>query len=368
MPKWINKLRSRQELLIAITLLFFLISSLLLWFIKQDGGRFSSNVSLAQKQDTIRKASKENTTASTKQLSSAEYKNLELELNKLVDLESPRVALEKIRVDSLAIEGVQRSCHPLVHSIGQAAYNKYKSFAEALSYKDGICNSGYLHGVIESHFLNSTNLFETINSTCSSYNPEKFVGWECFHGIGHGLMYFTSNNLPYSLSYCGDFLNEKAKLACSNGVFMENFNTDRKIHPSNFLKTEDPFYPCQEQRVEFKSECYLYPPVYHLSINNNDYQKTFTWCQSAEEGFKSTCLAGAGAQMMKENLKSPKFAEEFCMKLSDLDKTACLHGAVFYYMNHFGGIEEAEVMCRELETLNRLSCGTLVSEKKPWFE
>ena len=44
------------------------------------------------------------------------------------------------------------SCHDLVHEVGREAYKKYGDFSEAMKYQDEVCNSGYLHGYIESRF------------------------------------------------------------------------------------------------------------------------------------------------------------------------------------------------------------------------
>ena len=81
------------------------------------------------------------------------YQAIREELYVLVEQEGPRVALARMRALMKDDPVLLRSCHPFMHQIGRRAYARYGSFAEAVQYRDDLCNSGYLHGVIEGHFL-----------------------------------------------------------------------------------------------------------------------------------------------------------------------------------------------------------------------
>ena len=253
-----------------------------------------------------------------------------------------------------------RSCHALVHEVGHEAYEKYGDFARAMAYQDEICNSGYLHGVIESHFWESDDVIVATRTVCDAYRLESFMSWECYHGVGHGLMYYTANDLPRSLSVCDSYDSEFARSNCSNGVFMENFNTDQKLHPSEFLKENDLFYPCREQATRHKDNCYLYAPTYYLSFHRDDYVGALRWCEGAEGPYESACVRGVGSQAIKENINNPKFVETICMNNIKTQIEACIYGMVDVYINHYGSLQPATIMCAELESLNKEICYNVV--------
>ena len=60
--------------------------------------------------------------------------------------EDPRVALDRLREEIETNYALLRSCHPLVHDIGHAAYEKYGDVGEALKYRDEVCNSAVCTG------------------------------------------------------------------------------------------------------------------------------------------------------------------------------------------------------------------------------
>ena len=129
-----------------------------------------------------------------------------------------------------------------MHEIGRAAYEKYGAFGEAMKYQDEICNAGYLHGVIESRLSRSTDVFADMKTMCEEYPPGRLLSGDCYHGLGHGVMYYTANDLPRSLEMCDAFEKSFGRSNCISGVFMENFNADQKLHLSAYLKESDPFF------------------------------------------------------------------------------------------------------------------------------
>jgi plastocyanin len=195
------------------------------------------------------------------ELSEERYKEIEEELATLVREENPRAALGRLRAEIRTDDALSRSCHPLVHDVGHAAYEKYGDFGEAMKYQDEVCNSGYLHGIIESRFKESDDVFADMKTMCDPYPQGSYMSWQCYHGIGHGVMFYTANDLPRSLEMCDGFGSAFGRSNCANGVFMENFNADQKLHLSDYLKESDPFYPCGEQAERHKAICYLYAPT-----------------------------------------------------------------------------------------------------------
>jgi plastocyanin len=288
------------------------------------------------------------------------YGEIEEELAALVREEDPRAALEKLREEIRTDDALARSCHPLVHDVGHAAYEKYGDFGEAMKYQDEVCNSGYLHGIIESRFEESDDVFADMKTMCDPYPQGSYMSWQCYHGIGHGVMFYTANDLPRSLEMCDGFGSGFGRSNCANGVFMENFNADQKLHLSDYLKESDPFYPCAEQAERHKAICYLYAPTYYLSLNEGDYAAALEWCNGAEAGFEASCAYGVGTQAMKENLNDPELVESACMEGEPEQTAPCVEGMTGLYVNHHGSLGPAKDLCARLEAPNRRACHAAV--------
>ncbi len=274
----------------------------------------------------------------------------------LVRDEDPTIALEQLRYEIGANDALARSCHNLVHEVGRAAYEKYEDFGEAMKYQDELCNSGYLHGVIEARFSESEDVFADMRTMCGQYPPKSYLSWQCYHGLGHGVMYYTANDLPRSLTMCDAFDNSFAQTICSNGIFMENFSADQKLHLSEYLKESDPLYPCPEQEKEHKADCYLYAPTYFLSLNQEDYTGALELCNGAEEPFQRACARGVGTQTMKENINDPKLVESVCESGNLEQVEPCIAGLADLYTNHHGSPEPTRELCGRLEDSNRQAC------------
>ena len=286
----------------------------------------------------------------------------------IVENEDPQVALNRLREDIKTDDASARVCHPLVHEIGHAAYEKYDDFGEAMTFQDEVCNSGYLHGVIESHFSEHTDNMAAIRTVCEAYAPGSYIEWQCQHGVGHGLMYYTANDLLDSLAICDSSATESARENCANGVFMENFNSDSVIHPSEFLSEEDLFYPCPEMARRHKKHCYAYAPTHYLSKNPTDYSGALKWCKKAESGFRSTCVYGVGAQAMKENINDPESVESLCMRSERKQIASCVKGMVQQYIFHYGVLGPAEQLCNTIEESNVKACKQTVKANAHYFE
>jgi len=301
------------------------------------------------------------------ELSSAEYEQIKQELLALSASTTPKVALASLRSRTATHNGLLKLCHPVVHELGRAAYEQYGDFGKAMTYQDELCNSGYLHGIIEAHFSKSTDILETIQSVCAHYPDGSYIAWECYHGVGHGVMYATQNDLPQSLALCEGYATAFSRNSCINGVFMENFNTDEKLHPSIYLDAADPFYPCASQAPLHRADCYVYAPTYYLSIHKNSYTEALAWCSEAPLSYRAPCAQGVGSQTMKENINNPKFAESVCANDIYGRTDECIMGMVSLFINHHGSIEPARHLCIQLEPSRKQACETAIKRSQHLF-
>lgn len=307
------------------------------------------------------------TTTPSPSLSEGEYLQEKAKYIQLSNRSDPRAALNQMQEDIKSNDALARSCHILTHEIGHYAYQRYKSFGKALAFSNEICNSGYLHGVIESHFLQESDVLSKMEMVCDDLKENSFTAWQCYHGVGHGLMLFTTNDLNLSLEYCKKFSYDFARSNCVNGIFMENFNTEQKIHPSKYLKHEDPFYPCNEQKVSYKEHCYYYAPTYYLSFSKNTYEGAIQECMKIEGDYGRSCISGVGGQMMKENINNPRFVERICLEYAGTAVELCITGMVSIYINHFASWQAGEALCQKMDPQLLETCNALVERKKAEF-
>ncbi len=267
-----------------------------------------------------------------------------------------KTALAHLRDEIKENDSLAYSCHDVAHTLGHEAFKLYADFGKAMELQDEICNSGYIHGIIEEYFSETADVFEAMKTICNAYPPGKFTSWECYHGVGHGLMYYTNNNLPKALSLCRAYNGPFARTSCINGVYMENFNAGEKIHTSTFIKTDDLFYPCSDPAFDYKKDCYVYAPIRYLHLNPEDYAGALDWCNNAPLPHQSTCANGVGSQAMKENINAPKQVEKICRQGKFSQIKPCIEGMTGLYINHSGALGPARTLCLELDWPNRRFC------------
>lgn len=284
----------------------------------------------------------------------------EKELLSLVEKKNPLVSLLTLRDYIKQYKEVRNDCHSLAHKIGRKSYEKYQDFSKAMTYDVSICNSGYFHGVIEAYFLNKKNIYSSLYTICDGYNDRR-----CYHGIGHALMLYTDNNLPLSLFNC-DTLQEKYRKYCYEGVFMENFTSDKNLHPSKFINSSDPSYPCAKQATKYKTICYYYTTYYFLSLHPGNFQKGLEWCKTRESSYISQCLRGMGAQIMLETLPDFKKAEKMCMSLDRDSFPWCFDGMIGLFLDTGLTYEKNENICSVVRKENQKLCTESLQKRTNW--
>lgn len=284
-------------------------------------------------------------------LTTPEYTAISNELVNIVKVKTPKDALETLKTNIAADDRILRSCHPLVHEIGRAAYEKYNDFSTAIQYTDEMCNTGYMHGVIEARFAGIADITAEMQTICHGQNAIR-----CYHGVGHGVMFFTVNDLPKSIALCETYQDAMPRSNCLQGVYMENFNTDQKLHPSNYLKVNDPFYPCQEQKESNKTICYYYAPRYYVSIHKDQYDEALKWCRTAEGNHWWECSNGVGAIAIKLNMNDPFEVEQICSSAGKDQIAPCLDGMVGYYVYFYNSLEKGQTLCDHMDEVNQPTC------------
>jgi hypothetical protein len=283
----------------------------------------------------------------SEKLIGVEYVDTVTKYESMIGTSGVRETLIQLQNEMKSNKKLENSCHPIVHTIGQKAYSELQSVPDALYYQDTVCNSGYTHGVLESYFASLDDITSDVGRVCDSSKTD-FHMWQCFHGIGHGFMFFTNNDLPTSLAYCGDFSTKKAD-ACANGVLMENFGGDGTIHASQYADMNGPNSPCLEIDTTFVIDCYVYAPTFYLLNNTDNYVGAIEWCDSAPIDYVDSCARGVGGQLMKDFITEIETVNSICKSLTQARARNCYEGASSFAIFYYGDNQLAKETCGKFE-------------------
>ena len=281
-------------------------------------------------------------------------------LTDLVQHKNPTAAFNALRSLEARDPRVATQCHDLAHAIGDAAYLKYGNFKDAFAYNDYMCGSGYIHSLVVNTFKETEDPTPLINTICAGQD-----GY-CFHGIGHGLMFFTHNDVPSALDYCAKLESSEEAARCSEGVFMQNFEAGQD-DPTPYVYVNDPLKLCRDE-PRYKTACYLYAGEYlaaSVTLNSD----VFALCDASEPKWNWKCVSGMGAYIMAIHLSDPKHAERVCNgAASQTTRNSCIDGMVSYTLVNYNSIPRAEALCSSLEAQNQVACQKSLDARRAFYQ
>ena len=128
---------------------------------------------------------------------------------------------------------LRRDCHPIVHSIGRETFRIKGNIHDSFSACDQTCHSGCYHGSVE-RFLRGEDIYAQIDKhpstselkqkaaiACDTNIPLR-LRFQCLHGLGHALLFFSRYQLASSLEVCDVLPEDWSRNSCYGGIFMEN--------------------------------------------------------------------------------------------------------------------------------------------------
>jgi cytochrome c553 len=272
--------------------------------------------------------------------------------------EGPQKALALLATDDRTISGVHADCHQISHWVGHAGLLYYKNDAgTALSHGAMTCNSGYYHGVLQLALagLPRTKVVKKSQHLCDApaVNTDDFLLYQCVHGLGHGLMIYSGDDLPWSLTTCHKLLTDFDRVSCTGGVFMQNLDTTMGV--SKYLSNKNPLYPCNIVKERDKVYCYLMVTSRILTLDGFNWQKTAAWCRKAEKDWVATCFQSMGRDASGSTRYEPTHTIRICL-LAGKNADECIYGASRDYANNYAGGREAAVLCNDTPKRYRGYC------------
>ncbi len=250
---------------------------------------------------------------------------------------------------------VKAMCHPLTHIIGQAATDKYSDVSQAYIHGDSFCWSGYYHGVLEgvAFKMGKAKLVASLNDICVNVpGKEKysFDYYNCVHGLGHGLMAMTDDELFDSLKFCDTLSGSWNQQSCYGGVFMENVIVDNKNHFTKYLKPSEPLYPCSAVEDRYKGTCYLMQTSYMLKVTNEDFGRVFELCSQVGNPFSTMCYQSLGRDASGRSVSNVQATKNNCDFGKTYDQRSnCIMGAVRDFISYYHSDVEAQQLCAAVD-------------------
>lgn len=283
----------------------------------------------------------------------------------------PTVALNDLKNLYTHNPYVISQCHQFTHVIGNTASELYPDIGEAFRYGDSICWSGYYHGVVEqaAKRFSKETIAALTNDLCAQI-PGKdrysFDYFNCIHGLGHGFMALTKNELFDSLHLCDNLKGRWEQESCYGGVFMENVMVDNRNHTTKYLKPDDLLYPCTAVDETYKGQCYLMQTSYALAKNGHDFANLFSLCARSEENYRDVCVQSIGRDASGQSVSNVTQTKNWCDLAQDsTQKKNCIIGAVKDFISYFHGNTEAHKLCDSFEEPFAVFCRqTLVDYTK----
>lgn len=249
---------------------------------------------------------------------------------------------------------IKSQCHPIVHVIGSTATQLYPDVGTAYTKGDSFCWSGYYHGVMEGIIaqISREELASKMNGICGTI-PGKasysFDYYNCVHGLGHGVMAISQNELFDSLKLCDNLVGSWEQSSCHSGAFMENVIVDNKNHYTKYLKPDEPLYPCTVVEDKYKGTCYLMQTSYMLKVTGGDFEQVFELCRQVGN-FSATCYQSLGRDASGRNISNVDSTKATCALGKDFDqKSNCIVGAVKDFVSYHHSDVQAKQLCTALE-------------------
>ena len=241
-----------------------------------------------------------------------------------------------------------RYCHDAAHEAGRVAYETFGPAAFVLSGHE--CQAGALHGSIEALFADrgTSRLAEDVAAVCATAaNP--FLAHQCHHGVGHGLMAWTSYEIHEALELCDVIGDEEDRASCHSGVFMENVVgglSGLMGHLTDYLRPDDPHFPCDAIAVDYVDDCYAYQTTHMLAVFDGDFAAVAATCAELSGSARTLCFYSYGRDVGNATRGDPARAVRLCAHApAGPDHTGCITGTAQDRFWETTGATDAIAVC-----------------------
>jgi hypothetical protein len=211
---------------------------------------------------------------------------------------------------------------------------------------------------LESYFQSAPQLASDPEFACSTIPDDK--KWSCFHGVGHGLMFISANNIDTALAWCHMLSTSVYQNRCAEWVFMELYSWDPKHAMGKIgYSTGELFAPCNNYGTGSEwYVCGFYAGLGYLRYMSEDYEWALAAC-SAGWRYADMCVRWVGKEIWKRYIGDALKLETTCGTLTNTTaQHNCLNGGISYTRLQFeDDIDVIAGYCRWFQTFGAL-CGS----------
>ena len=318
-------------------------------------------------------------------------------------------ALDMLESLAVADRAVRAESHVLTHAIGINAYSPGDSFTDAFEECTEVFQSGCYHGVVQAYFIATGEPdAEKVAAICAPYEADPADRWllfQCLHGLGHGLTMYYGHHLLMALDGCDLLTTDWNRNSCYGGAFMENVvNAVAPHHPAAALvsagtgsedgtgegaeapdhgagahdhgvmamaadiepfeplRADDPHYPCSILDVKYLTSCYLMQTSAMLWHNDWDIADAASSCLDAPEGWRDDCFMSLGRDISGRTLQDEDDARRECRKSPEEYRVWCYVGVVRNFVDVTATTDAGFSFCRALEDSAKPRCHQAMGE------
>jgi hypothetical protein len=246
-------------------------------------------------------------------------------------------ALELIESFEKADPELRRDCHPVVHAVGRETFRLKGNIHDSFSACDQTCHSGCYHGSVE-RFLRGEQIYAQANkhpsqrelkqkaaTACDPELPHR-LRFQCLHGLGHAVLYFSRYQLISSLEACDALADAWSRSSCYGGVFMENvFNATpefRDVSPTDY------HYPCNKVPDKYRGDCYIMQTSRMVEMGLST-EELFRECANAGP-FGENCALSVGRDLSNlVRLGENASVARQCELAQGSTRDACIRGVIY---------------------------------------
>lgn len=275
---------------------------------------------------------------------------------------------------------VRRTGHVYAHAIGIAAGTAQRDIAKTFTQCSESYQSGCYHGVIQAWFagLDSVSAADA-NALCAPFRQsesDRWIRFQCVHGMGHGLTMLYDHDLPKGLAGCDLLSDWWDQHSCYSGAFMENIvNVTMPHHPASTLAhhhedmagmdhdmpgmahdakkfkpvdSTDQLYPCSIMKERYLSACYEMQTSVMLYNNKGNIADAAKACESVPQTMRTICFASLGRDISSFSEQRHPEAIRMCSLATPKYQPWCYYGLVKNLIDLDARASDGMSLCREL--------------------
>lgn len=298
-------------------------------------------------------------------VTSEEFKKLEQPQQlKFIESYSSKNGLEAswefIKKTYQGTSGEIGAAHDLAHFLGELAFKKKGIDGLKICSQDFAF--GCFHGLLDSAFLNGTELLGEAQGACTSLGEVSSGPFaSCIHGIGHGLASFhETRGLNEALLDC-DRLSD-GQIYCYDGVFMEFARSAQ----SSFYNPGNPLYPCNKLSQKYSLSCIRNQTTVMLSRFKLGFNQVSDVCSKiSDTDGKKSCFNSLGFYAVASSSGNVDTIISMCREILDLSGQAqCITAAAgeLVFQNVANWQNLSRTICESLTETFRTECFSHVSQ------